>query len=167
MVEETQQQAQEASETQGAQEVKEPGSTIPELSKEDEYPAQGAYVGHLLTDFLNSRVTSTVTDVTYEDGILWYSVAMNQYDEDREVVGYLNLAVSFHRGTIALLCPTEAWWEVMQETVIFNRLWSIAEHTGCLIGLSAVDTGAARVWDPAISKELEGKFVFPAPSSLN
>ena len=29
---------------------------------------------------------------------------------------------------------------------IFNRLYGIVEHTGYLIGLSAVETAAARVW---------------------
>lgn len=164
MVNETQQEAQAPAEPQ---ESTKPGSTIPELSKEDEYPAQGAHVGHLLTDYLYSLVTGQVTDVDFADGILWYGVAMNQYDGECEVVDHLNLAVSFHRGTIALLCPTEAWWNVMPETVIFNRLWSIAEHTGCLIGLSAVDTGAARVWDPELNRELEGRHVFPAPPELH
>jgi hypothetical protein len=56
--------------------------------------------------------------------------------------------------------------EVMPETIIFNRLWGIAEHTGCLIGLSAVDTGAAKVWDPELNEELEGKFVFEAPIEI-
>ncbi|MEP5569054.1 MAG: hypothetical protein ABJN62_14540 [Halioglobus sp.] len=84
---------------------------------------------------------------------------MHQHDSDGEVVDYLQLYVSFHNGTIALLCPTEAWWEVMPETIIFSRLYDIAEHTGCLIGLSAADTGAARVWDPELNEELKGKVV--------
>jgi hypothetical protein len=54
----------------------------------------------------------------------------------------------------------------MPGTIIFNRLWGIAEHTGCLIGLSAVDTGAAKVWDPELNEELEGKFVFEAPIEI-
>ena len=130
-----------------------------ELDKEDEFPAQGAYVGHLLTDYLSSLVTGRLREVSYEDDCLSYCVDMGQYDDDLQLVDTLRLLVTFHRGTIALLCPTEEWWSVMEQSVLFRRLWAIAEHTGCLIGLSAVDTNGARVWDPVLCEQLEGKNV--------
>ena len=142
------------------------GSTIPELTMEEQYPAQGAWVGHLITDFLYSRLTSRVTDVTYRDGCVYWELDMNQYEEG-EVVDYLKLAVTFHRGTIALLGPTEEWWESLEKSILFERLYAIAENTGCLIALSAADTGDASVWDPALDQQLEGKYVFAAPESLN
>ena len=142
------------------------GSTIPELTMEEQYPAQGAWVGHLITDFLYSRLTSRVTDVTYRDGCVYWELDMNQYEEG-EIVDYLKLAVTFHRGTIALLGPTEEWWEFLEKSMLFERLYLIAENTGCLIALSSADTGAASVWDPALDQQLEGKYVFAAPDSLN
>ena len=144
----------------------EAGSTIPELTMEEQYPAQGAWVGHLITDFLYSRLTSRVTDVTYRDGCVYWELDMNQY-EDGDVVDYLKLAVTFHRGTIALLGPTEECWEFLEKSILFERLYAIAENTGCLIALSAVDTGDASVWSPALDQQLEGKYVFAAPASLN
>ena len=142
------------------------GSTIPELTMEEQYPAQGAWVGHLITDFLYSRLTSRVTDVTYRDGCVYWELDMNQYEEG-EIVDYLKLAVTFHRGTIALLGPTEEWWDFLEKSMLFERLYLIAENTGCLIALSSADTGAASVWDPALDQQLEGKYVFAAPASLN
>jgi hypothetical protein len=142
------------------------GSTIPELTMEEQYPAQGAWVGHLVTDFLYSRLTSRVTDVTYRDGCMYWELDMNQYEEG-EIVDYLKLAVTFHRGTIALLGPTEEWWDFLEKSMLFERLYLIAENTGCLIALSSADTGAASVWDPALDQQLEGKYVFAAPASLN
>jgi hypothetical protein len=142
------------------------GSTIPELTMEEQYPAQGAWVGHLVTDFLYSRLTSRVTDVSYRDGCMYWELDMNQYEEG-EIVDYLKLAVTFHRGTIALLGPTEEWWDFLEKSMLFERLYLIAENTGCLIALSSADTGAASVWDPALDQQLEGKYVFAAPASLN
>jgi len=142
------------------------GSTIPELTMEEQYPAQGAWVGHLITDFLYSRLTSRVTDVTFEDGCVVWELDMNQYEEG-EIVDYLKLAVTFHRGTIALLGPTEEWWEFLEKSMLFERLYAIAENTGCLIALSSADTGAASVWSPALDQQLKGKYVFAAPDSLN
>jgi len=142
------------------------GSTIPELTMEEQYPAQGAWVGHLITDFLYSRLTSRVTDVTFEDGCVVWELDMNQYEEG-EIVDYLKLAVTFHRGTIALLGPTEEWWEFLEKSILFERLYAIAENTGCLIALSSADTGAASVWDPKVDAKVEGQYVFPAPDSLN
>ena len=94
------------------------------------------------------------------------SLDMSQY-EDGDVVDYLKLAVTFHRETIALLGPTEEWWEFLENSMLFERLYAIAENTGCLIALSAADTGAASVWSPALDQQLEGKYVFVAPASLN
>ena len=146
---------------------KTPGSSIPELNKEDQYPAQGAYVGYLLTEYLSGLLTGVLTEVTFEEGVLCFFVSMGLFDEDYELVDELPLAVTFHRGTIALCCDSEERWEVMDETVIFKRLWAIAEHTGSLIALSCAETDAARVWDTEVAKEPEGKYVFPAPLEIH
>ena len=142
-------------------------STITELNKEDQFPAQGAYVGYLLTEYLSGLLTGVLTEVTFEDGILCYSISMGLFDEESNLVDELPLAVTFHRGTIALCCESEERWEVMDQTIIFQRLWAIAEHTGSLIALSCAETDAARVWDTEVAKELDGKYVFETPSTVH
>jgi hypothetical protein len=87
---------------------------------------------------------------------------VNQY-EDGAVVDLLPLAVTFNRGTIALLFESEEWWDAMEQSILFERLWTIAEHTGCLIALSALQTNAAKVWDPEVERKLDGRLVHQPP----
>jgi hypothetical protein len=70
---------------------------------------------------------------------------MGLFDEESNLVGEIPLAVTLHRGTIALCGPTEEHREVMEQSVPFEWLWAIAEHTGTLIALSCTETDAARV----------------------
>lgn len=136
------------------------------LSNESEYPAQGAYVGFLLTDYLSSLVTGRLVDVEMEDNCPLFHLEMDQYDDAcLELVGALQLLVTFHRGTVSLLCPTEEWWPTMEESWIFRRLWAIAEHCGCLVALASAETNAARVADPTLENKLEGAVVLqPSPT---
>ena len=134
----------------------EAGSSIPELSKEHEYPAQGAYVGYLITDFLYSRLTSTVTDVVYENDCVTWFLDMHLHEE-ANVVDVLPLAVTFHRGTISLLCDEEEWWPTLEQSILYKRLYAIAEYAGCLVALSAVKTNAGSVKDPEVVNQTEGK----------
>jgi hypothetical protein len=156
----------EVTETNKTSEV---GSTIPELTMEEQYPAQGAYVGFLLTDILSTRLGMRLADVELIDGCLFFEMEVFLHDEDGEVVDTDTFNVSFHKGTIALVCPTEEWWPRMEGSAIFGNLYDIAAHCGCLIALSAIDTNAASVRDPEIDALLQekGAIVHAAPSSLN
>lgn len=152
----------------GKKRKKKAGSTISELNKEHEYPAQAAYVGHLITDFLYSRLTSTVTDVDYEDGCVTWLLDMHLHEE-ASVVDVLPLAVTFHRGTISLLCSEEEWWPTLEQSILYKRLYAIAEYTGCLVALSAADTNAGSVRDPEVEALLKekGAIVHEAPTRIN
>ena len=144
-----------------------PVTIIPELSREEEYPVQGAYVGFLITDFLNGSETINVTGVTYDKGCLFYSIEWFEQRPPGDEDGHLNLLVTFHRGTISLLCENEEWWSILRETELFRMLYIIADHTGCLVALSAFDSNAGLVTDPRLEQELGGKYVFPNTESLN
>ena len=144
-----------------------PVTIIPELTREEEYPVQGAYLGFLITDFLNDSETINVTSVTYEKGCLFYSI---EWFEQRQPGGedeHLNLLVTFHRGTISLLCENEEWWSILRETELFSMLYIIADHTGCLVALSAFDSNAGLVSDPSLERELGDKYIHANPQTIN
>ena len=50
------------------------GSSIPKLTKADEYPAQGAYIGFLLTDILSTRLGMRLADVELTEGCRWFEM---------------------------------------------------------------------------------------------
>ena len=145
------------------------GSTIPELNMKEQFPAQGAYVGFLLTDILSTRLGMRLADVELIDGCLWFEMEVFLHDEDGEVADTETMYVSFHKGTIALVCPTEDWWPRIEESVIYENLYDIAAHAGCLVAVSAADTNAASVRDPAIDAQIreKGATVHEAPASIN
>ena len=50
-------------------------------------------------------------------------------------------------------------WPTLEQSLLFKRLYAIAEFTGCLVALSAVETNAASVIDPEVVNQAEGKNV--------
>jgi hypothetical protein len=109
-----------------------------------------------------------IADVELTDGCLWFEMEVFLHDECGEVVNTDTLYVTFHRGTIALVCPTDDWWPRIEESAIYGNLYDIAAHAGCL-AVSAVDTNAASVRDPAIDAQIreKGAIVHGAPCSIN
>ena len=56
-----------------------------ELNKEEQYPAQSAYVGFLLTDLLSTRYGMRIANVELENNCLRFEMAVDLHGVDHEV----------------------------------------------------------------------------------